>query len=37
VADVAALAEGREATENAACSYATPFEYRQRLADYLAR
>ena len=35
VADVAALAEGREPTGAAACSYASPFRYEHRLADYL--
>jgi nucleoside-diphosphate-sugar epimerase len=36
VADVAALAEGRPPTGGAACSFVTPFEYRHRVADYLA-
>ena len=36
VADVAALAEGREPSGNAACTYATPFAYRHRVADYLS-
>ena len=36
VADVAALAEGRPPTGGAACSFATPFDYRHRLADYLS-
>ena len=35
VADVAALVRGERASGEAACTYATPFEYRHRLADYL--
>ena len=37
VADVAALAEGREPAGGASCTFATPFAYRHRLAEYLAR
>ena len=37
VADVAALARGEEPTGGASCTYATPFEYAHRLADYLHR
>jgi UDP-glucuronate decarboxylase len=37
VADVAALAEGREPTAEAACTYLSPFTYRHRVADYLRR
>lgn len=36
VADVAALAEGREPAGDAPFRFASPFEYRHRLADYLA-
>jgi hypothetical protein len=36
VADVAALARGEAATGAAACSFASPFDYRFRLADYFA-
>lgn len=35
VGDVAALAEGRGPQGVAACSYASPFAYEHRLADYL--
>ena len=35
VAGVAALAEGKEPTQGPACSYATPFDYRHSLAEYL--
>jgi nucleoside-diphosphate-sugar epimerase len=35
VADVAALAEGRAPSGAAACTFATPFEYHRRLAEYL--
>jgi nucleoside-diphosphate-sugar epimerase len=35
VADIAALAEGREPAGGASCSFRSPFEYRHRLADYL--
>jgi nucleoside-diphosphate-sugar epimerase len=35
VGDVAALAEGRAPAGAAACSYASPFRYEHRLADYL--
>jgi UDP-glucose 4-epimerase len=34
VADVAALAEGREPAGGAACTFLSPFEYRHRLAEY---
>jgi UDP-glucose 4-epimerase len=37
VADVAALARGEEPSGDPACTFETPFEYRHRLADYLAR
>ena len=37
VADIAALAEGRECAGNAPLSFATPFGYEQRVADYLRR
>lgn len=37
VADVAALARGEEPSGEAACSFATPFDYRHDLAGYLAR
>jgi nucleoside-diphosphate-sugar epimerase len=37
VADVAALAQGDEARGSAGHSFETPFNYRYRLADYLAR
>jgi nucleoside-diphosphate-sugar epimerase len=36
VADVAALARGEEPAGGASCSFATPFTYRHRLADYLS-
>ena len=36
VADVAALAEGREPAGDAPVSFASPFEYRHRVADYLS-
>ncbi len=36
VADVAALARGADASGLASCRYVSPFEYRHRLADYLA-
>jgi nucleoside-diphosphate-sugar epimerase len=36
VADVAALAEGRPPTGGAVCSFVTPFDYRHRVASYLA-
>lgn len=35
VADLAALARGAELAVPAACTYASPFAYRHRLADYL--
>jgi len=35
VADLAALAEGREPAGDAGCSFATPFEYQHRVAEYL--
>lgn len=35
VADVAALAEGRSAGGEPACSYASPFPYRRDVAEYL--
>jgi nucleoside-diphosphate-sugar epimerase len=35
VADVAALAEGREPSGGAACTFLSPFTYRHRVADYL--
>ena len=37
VADIAALASGDEPAGGAGCTFATPFEYRHRLADYLSR
>jgi hypothetical protein len=37
VADIAALAEGREATLPAPFRFTSPFAYRHRLAEYLAR
>jgi nucleoside-diphosphate-sugar epimerase len=37
VADVGALAGGAPPTGGAACTFVTPYEYRHRLADYLAR
>ncbi len=37
VADIAALAEGRECAGNAPLAFATPFGYGQRVADYLRR
>jgi hypothetical protein len=37
VADVAALAQGGEATGSPSCSFETPFSYRHRLADYMGR
>ena len=36
VADVAALARGERADGRAACTFASPFAYRHRLADYLS-
>ena len=36
VADVAALAEGRPREGGAACTFASPFAYEHRLAEYLA-
>lgn len=36
VADVAALARGEPAAETSGSSFETPFEYRFRLADYMA-
>jgi nucleoside-diphosphate-sugar epimerase len=36
VSDVAALAEGRPPAGGAAFTFVTPFEYRHRVADYLA-
>jgi UDP-glucose 4-epimerase len=35
VAQIAALAEGREPTGAPACTFASPFEYSHRLAEYL--
>ena len=35
VAAIAALAEGRKPTDGPACSFATPFEYRHPLTEYL--
>ena len=35
VADVAALARGEQPQGGASCTFATPFSYRHRLADYL--
>ena len=35
VADLAALAEGREPAGDASCTFATPFEYRHTVAEYL--
>jgi nucleoside-diphosphate-sugar epimerase len=35
VSGIAALAEGREPPERPACRFATPFEYRHRLAEYM--
>ena len=37
VADVAALAEGREPVGEPAASFPSPFSYRHRVADYLRR
>jgi UDP-glucuronate decarboxylase len=37
VADVAALAEGREPAGERACTFLSPFTYRHRVADYLGR
>jgi nucleoside-diphosphate-sugar epimerase len=37
VADVAALARGDRPGGGASCTFATPFEYRHRLGEYLAR
>jgi UDP-glucose 4-epimerase len=37
VADVAALAEGREPTGPPACTFVSPYRYAHRLSDYLAR
>jgi nucleoside-diphosphate-sugar epimerase len=36
VADVAALARGEQPAGSPACSFETPFDYRYRLADYMA-
>ena len=36
VGDVAALVRGEPATGTPTCTYASPFEYRHRVADYLA-
>jgi nucleoside-diphosphate-sugar epimerase len=36
VAQVAALAEGREPSGEPACTFSTPFDYSHRLAEYLA-
>ena len=36
VAEVAALAESREPTRAAACTFSSPFAYEHRLEDYLA-
>jgi nucleoside-diphosphate-sugar epimerase len=35
VADLAALAQGREPAGGASCTFATPFEYQHSVADYL--
>jgi nucleoside-diphosphate-sugar epimerase len=35
VAEIAALAEGGEPPQGPACSFATPFEYKHSLAEYL--
>ena len=37
VGDVAALVRGEAATGVPTCTYATPFEYHHRVADYLSR
>jgi nucleoside-diphosphate-sugar epimerase len=37
VADIAAAAQGDEATGTPACSFETPFSYRYRVADYMTR
>jgi UDP-glucose 4-epimerase len=37
VADIAALAQGDEVTGAASCTFETPFGYRHRVADYMAR
>ena len=37
VADIAALAKGERAAGEPACTFETPFGYRYRLADYMAR
>lgn len=37
VGDVADLVRGEAATGTPTCTYATPFEYRHRVADYLSR
>ena len=37
VADLAALARGETPAGEASCGFATPYEYRHRVADYLAR
>jgi hypothetical protein len=37
VGDVAALVRGEAATGMPTCTYASPFDYRHRVADYLAR
>lgn len=36
VAGIAALAEGKQPPDGPACNFATPFEYRYRLAEYLS-
>ena len=36
VAQIAALAEGREPAGEPACTFASPFDYERRLAEYLA-
>jgi UDP-glucose 4-epimerase len=36
VGDIAALAQGKQPTGKASCSFETPFDYEHRLADYLA-
>ena len=37
VADVAAMARGQRPDGGAACTFLTPYDYRHRLADHLAR
>jgi UDP-glucose 4-epimerase len=37
VADIAAIAQGNEATGTPACSFETPFSYRYRVANYMTR